>query len=253
MINPMDLTGKLVLVTGASSGIGKETAIQISRLGARVVLVARRVEQLEETSKLMEGNSHKFYSFDLSKVETIEAFIKNVVSENGQFNGFVHCAGISPMRPLSMTKYENIITAMNVNFFAFVEIIRCITKKGCFYDGGSIVGISSVSSIKGNKSKLSYCASKAAMDAAIRCIAFELKDKKIKINSIMPGWVSTEMYEYYKDNFNNTNESNERLKRQFLGVSKPVEIANLVAFLLSDATNTITGTSVLIDGGGLQG
>lgn len=253
MINPMDLTSKLVLITGASSGIGKETAIQISRLGARVVLVARRVEQLEETYELMEGNNHKYYSFDLSKVETIEVFIKKVVSENGQFHGLVHCAGISPMRPLSMTKYENILTAMNVNFFSFVEIIRCITKKGCFYDGGSIVGISSISSIKGYKSKLSYCASKAAMDAAIRCIAFELKGKKIKINSIMPGWVSTGMSEYFNDNFNNTNEFKERFERQFLGFSKPVEVANLVAFLLSDAVNTVTGTSVLIDGGNLQG
>ena len=253
MINPMDLTGKQILVTGASAGIGKETSIQLSKLGAKVIMIARQEERLKETFNLLEGNGHHYYIFDLERISEIEDLINYIVKSCGSFDGFVHCAGIAPMRPLSMTKYENILNAMNINFFSFIEITRCITKKSSFKLGGSIVGISSIASVKGQKSKLSYNASKAAMDAAIRCIACELQNKKIRINSVMPGWVATDMYTSFIDRHGDSNESGEMLKRQILGVSAPYEIANTVAFLLSDATKTITGTSLVIDGGILQG
>lgn len=253
MINPMDMTGKLVLVTGASSGIGKACAIQLSRLGAKVVMVARREDKLKETLNLLEGEGHLYYPFDLTKIDDIEDLIKTMVINCGIFDGFVYCAGIAPMRPLSMTKYNSLLRTMDINYFAFVEIVRCITKKNNFTKGGSIVGISSVSSIKGRKSMIAYSSSKAAMDSAIRCMAPELRDKKIRVNSIMPGWVATDMYRSYIEDYDHTDETLKRIERQFLGVSEPYEIANTVAFLLSDATKTITGTSILIDGGGLQG
>lgn len=253
MINPMDLTGKRILVTGASSGIGRATAIQLSKLGAKVVMIARREDKLKETLNLLVGRGHGYYTFDLTNIDGIEELIKTIVSDFGMFNGFVHSAGIGKPRPVAMLKYENILEIMNINFYAFVEIVRCITKKKSFAQCGSIVGISSISSIKGYKSKVAYNASKASMDSAIRCMALELADKRIRVNSVMPGWVATGMYSSYVSRTEISAEQNENINRQFLGITEPHEIANVVAFLLSDATNTITGTSLLIDGGLLQG
>lgn len=249
MINPMDLTGKRILITGASSGIGRETSILTSKLGAEVVIIARREEELQKTIDMMEGKGHKYYSFDLTNTEKIEGLIKTLVFENGVFDGFVHCAGIAPMRPLAQFKSEKFYEAININLYSFVEIVRCITKRGNINNGASIVGISSISSIKGSKSKISYCISKSGMDSAIRCMAQELANKKIRINSVQPGWVDTKLLHNYMKNYSDTNHAQNSFSRQYLGVSQTYEIANVVAFLLSDATKTLTGTSILIDGG----
>ena len=157
------------------------------------------------------------------------------------------------MRPLKMTKKENIIEVMDANLFSFIEIVRCITKKGCFADEGSIVAISSTASIQGKQSKVAYSASKAALDGAIRCLVCDLKKKRIRVNSIMPCWVNTRMYSIYMERHPDTFEVQEIKEKQYMGVTEPIEIANTVAFLLSDAAKTITGTSILIDGGMSQG
>ena len=183
MINPMDLTGKRILVTGASGGIGEETAIQLSRLGARVVISGRNDEKLKELYGRLEGTGHHIHPMDLNEVDRIESSIKNLVSEHGPFYGFAHCAGIAPMRPLKMTRTENMIQVMNANLFSFIEIVRCITKKGCFENEGSIVAVSSTASIQGKQSKIAYSASKAALDGAVRCLVCDLKKKKIRKGS----------------------------------------------------------------------
>lgn len=253
MINPMDLTGKRILVTGATGGMGIETSIQLSKLGAKVVICGRNNEKLQEVYDRLEGNGHAKYVFDLSVVDSIESIIKKIVSECGEFHGFAHCAGIAPMRPLRMTKRENMIEVMDANLFSFIEIVRCITKKGCFADGGSIIAISSTASIQGKQSKVAYSASKAALDGAIRCLVCDLKKRRIRVNSVLPCWVNTRMYKNYIDRYPDTFEIQEIKERQYMGVTEPIEIANTIAFLLSDAAKTITGTSILIDGGMMQG
>jgi len=252
MINPMSLEGKIILVTGASSGIGKATAIQLSKLGAKLILVARNRERLEETLNSLEGKDHAYYSFDLSHIESIDGFAKNVTENHGPLNGLVHSAGIGNARTLAMLKNINLKEVMTINFYSFIELVRCFSKKKSFCDGGSIVAVSSISSIKGYKSKTAYNASKAALDSSIRCIAGELANKRIRINSVMPGWVATEMLERYSEETAGIQEGEDTVSKQMLGLVEPIEVANLIAFLLSDATKTITGTSVLIDGGLLQ-
>ena len=253
MINPMDLTGKHILVTGATGGIGRETAVQLSRLGAVVVLTGRNEEKLLETYRMLEGNGHSKYILDLDNVDGIEDIIKAIVEECGAFNGYAHCAGVAQMRPLKMTKKNNIVDMMNANFFSFIEIVRCITKKGCFLDEGSIVAVSSTASIQGKQSKVCYSSSKAALDASIRCLICDLKKKKIRVNSVMPCWVNTSLYKGYLNRYPDTFEVHEIKEKQYMGVTEPVEVANTIAFLLSDAAKTITGTSILIDGGMAQG
>lgn len=254
MINPMDLTGKRVLVTGASSGIGRETAIVLSKLGASVVLVGRNEPALKATFVSLENPElHQVVVLDLAQNEQIEPAIK-LLTADSPFDGFVHCAGIAPLRPLAMTKKDNIEQVMNVNFYSFVEIVRLLTKgKKRFTKGGSIVVMSSTASIHGKPTKLMYSASKASIDASIRCLTVELKQKKIRINSVMPSWVNTNMLTAYLNNYPDSPEVKEIQEKQYLGITEVNEVANVIAFLLSDATKTITGTSILMDGGILQG
>ena len=253
MINPMDLTGKRILVTGATGGMGRETSVLLSKLGAKVVMCDMNLEALQQVYGMLEGEGHAFYEFNLNDIDDIEALVKRMVEECGPFNGYAHCAGIAPMRPLKMTKRDDIINVMNANLFSFVEFVRCVTKKGCFVDEGSIVAISSTASIQGKQSKLAYSASKAGLDGAIRCLVCDLKKKKIRVNSIMPCWVKTRMYDVFMERHPDSFEVQEIKEKQYMGVTEPIEVANTIAFLLSDAAKTITGTSILIDGGMSQG
>ena len=253
MINPMDLTGKKILVTGATGGMGLETAVLLSKLGANVIICGRNPDKLQKVYDMLEGTENAKYVLDLNDVGSIENLVKTMVNECGKFHGFAHCAGIAPMRPLKMTKRENMIEVMDANLFSFIEIVRCITKKGYFADEGSIVAISSTASIQGKQSKVAYSASKAALDGAIRCLVCDLKKKKIRVNSVTPCWVNTRMYKGYIDRYPDTFEVQEIKEKQYMGVTEPVEVANIIAFLLSDAAKTITGTSILIDGGMSQG
>jgi len=252
MINPMDLSGKIILVTGASSGIGRASAVQLSRLGGKVVLVARSEEKLNETLGMMEGEGHAIYSFDLSQIDKIEGLIKQIIQENGVLNGLVHCAGIAPLRPLGLTKGDFLHNVMLINFYSFVELVRCVSKKRNYAAGASLIGISSVASKMGDKSKIAYCASKAALDSAVRCMAKELAEKSIRVNTVMPGWVKTEMYTDYMAEQGDAPDAKKILARQYIGIVETEEIANAIAYLLCDSAKTITGSSFLVDGGFLS-
>lgn len=253
MYNPMDLTGKRVLVTGAGGGIGAETARVISALGGSPVLMDVN-EGLLTAVRASDGTPFPGYAVDLTDVDGLSDLMDRVCAENGMFHGFVHCAGIAPMRPFKMTKYENVLPVMQINFFSFVEIVRLLTmKKGRFADGGSIVAMSSMASVHGKPTKTAYSASKAAVDSAIRCMICDLSHRKIRINSVMPSWVNTSMYRKFCEKYPDSKEFREIEERQYMGVTEPNEVANTIAFLLSDAAITITGTSILMDGGILQG
>jgi NAD(P)-dependent dehydrogenase (short-subunit alcohol dehydrogenase family) len=248
MINPMNLSGKTILITGASDGIGKATAILASQLGASIVMVARSEEKLEHAMNELEGNNHSWYSYNLKEIEGIEKFVKRIIDENGPLNGFVHCAGISGMRPLKMTNYNFLQNMMLINFYSFVEICRCISKKGNYQEGMSIVGMSSVAGIKGFKGQIAYSATKAAMDGAIRSMSKELADKKIRINSVIACMIKTNMYERYK-NQTGKDLDDIRFSIYSLGIGDPLDIANAITYLLSDCSRIITGTGWVIDSG----
>lgn len=248
MINPMTLEGKTILITGASDGIGKETALLASKLGAKIILVARSEEKLRNTMDTLEGKGHRWYSFDLKEIDKIESLIKNVVTENGALDGFVHCAGIANVRPLKSSSYDFIHDVMLINFYSFVEITRCITKKNMYKEGMSIVAMSSSSSIRGYKAKTAYCASKSALDGAIRAISKELGPKNIRINSIIASFIKTDMFERFKERFGK-DEKDSIFDKYLLGVGEPIDVASSIAFLLSDASRIITGTAFVVDSG----
>lgn len=249
MINPMDLTGKHILITGASSGIGKDTAIYLSKLGAKLTLIARNQEKLRATLKLLEGEGHDIYPFDLKQINLIESIINKIVDNSGALDGLVHCAGISTMRPLSMTKYDFLHDMMLVNYYSFVELIRCVSKKGKYKEGASFIGMSSVASQYGDKSKVAYCSSKAAMDSAVRCMAKELAYKNIRVNTIVAGFIRTDMYDGYIETIGEESVDFKISAHQYLGLGDTIDIANAMAYLLSDTSKFITGTGLVVDGG----
>ncbi|GFI51553.1 3-oxoacyl-[acyl-carrier-protein] reductase FabG [Lachnospiraceae bacterium] len=249
MINPMDLTGKIYLVTGASAGLGRQACITLSQLGAKVILLARNEKKLQESLGLLEGSGHSCYAFDLNKVEELEKLVKKIISENGSLDGFVHCAGIEGTNLLSKTTYDFMQEVMRVNVFSFIEIVRVITKRKNYNAEASIVAISSIMSIRGEKAEIAYCTSKGALDSAVMAMAMELGEKKkIRVNTVNPGWIKTNMYDKYVETFGG--EAEEKLKcRQFLGVADPIDVSNVIAFLLSSAAAKITGQSIVVDGG----
>lgn len=252
MYQMVDLTGKQILITGASSGMGAETARLCAKLGAKVVLVARNEEKLGTVLHELEGEGHRYYSFDLSNVEGIENFIKTMNAETGPLDGFVHSAGVTSTRPLKTLKPSALLAVMNINYFSFVEIIRCITKRNCFCKGLSIIGLSSISAKVGNQSKTAYAGSKGALDASVRCLAKELAGKGIRVNTVNPALIKTDIYQQFLDNSGDSEDARDILRRQYLGLGEPIDVANMIAYLLSDAARFITGSSIDIDGGRLS-
>ncbi|MBQ9664119.1 MAG: SDR family oxidoreductase [Oscillospiraceae bacterium] len=245
-----DFTDRKVLVAGASSGIGKKTALVLSRLGAKLILVARREDKLKETLELLEGDGHSYYLCDLSQPETIESLVKTVVSEQGKLDGLVYAAGVNTSMPLGQFKPEKVQQVFNINYFGFIEFVRQVCRRGRFNEGMRIVGVSSVASVRGDKSHLAYSGSKAAMNASIRCIAKEVADKGICINAVAPAMTKTEMYTQYVNEYGEDSGSNDDLlKRQYLGLAETDDIANAIAFLMSPAARFITGITLPVDGG----
>lgn len=250
-MNGIDFTGKIYLVSGAG-GIGAETAKLLNDFGASVILLDISEDNLGNTLASLKGDGNKAYYCDFSDVEGIEAVIKKIVEENGAVDGFVHCVGIGAVRPFKMTKYDFMLKVMNINFFSFVEIVRCLAAKGRYNpEGMNIVGISALGAYLGNSTKTAYCSSKGAMNAAVRCMAKELAPKKIRVNTVAPGVTDTPMARAAEDYGSDSEEHKMILARQYMGICQPVDIANTVAFLLSDMSKMITGGCIAVDGGKL--
>lgn len=245
-MNIIDLSDKTIIITGAASGIGRETAVAASKVGAKVVMLDLSEEGLNETMSLLEGLGHSAHVVDLCDQEMIAPLIKQIAEQYDIISGLVHCAGISSRKPLNVLTKDGFGKVMDINFYSFVELVRQATKKKTFANGGSIVVMSSISSIKGYKAKTEYCVSKAAVDAFVRCMASELSPRRIRVNSVMAAEVLTPLALKARE----TNAAVGATDFQSpLGPSEPYEVANTIVFLLSDATKTITGTSLLIDGG----
>lgn len=242
-----DFSNKNILITGAGSGIGQKTAKTLSKLGANLILVDLNEDGLKETKNLVEGKAQTVTA-DLCDFEELPTIVKEIHETVGILHGLVHCAGISSRKPLKVLNAEGFSKVMNVNFYAFEELVRLFAKRGYFADGGSIVVMSSISAVKGYKAKTEYCVSKAAVDAFVRCMAVELAPRRIRINSVMAAEVLTPLALKAK-------ELNQSLGAQEftspLGPTDPYEIANTITFLLSDATKTISGTALVIDRGAM--
>jgi NAD(P)-dependent dehydrogenase (short-subunit alcohol dehydrogenase family) len=246
-INPLDLTGRRVLVTGASSGIGRETAILLSRLGASLTVAGRDENRLADTVARLEGEGHSAASFDISRLDAIPAWVKQLAA-GGPFDGLVHSAGIHQAAPLRVLNPAAMEDVMRTNVLSAAFLAKGFRQKGCRADAASIVLLSSVAGLAGEPGIAAYSASKAAIAGLARSLAVELAPERIRVNAIAPGFVRSEMGDRLKEFL--TPEQFEAIERNHpLGTGTPGDVANGAAFLISDAARWITGTTLVMDGG----
>jgi NAD(P)-dependent dehydrogenase (short-subunit alcohol dehydrogenase family) len=244
MHNPFTLGGKTILVTGASSGIGKAIAIESSKMGANVIITGRNEERLKKTYYLLKGNGHGLIVADLSVKEDIERLHK----ELPVIDGLVNCAGLTKVAPFSFATRDSFEEVMNVNFFAPTELTRLMVKTKKIRKGASIVFISSVSGVYCSAvASAIYSSSKGAVNGLVKGVALDLAPKGIRVNSVNPGMIDTDI-------FTGSAITDEQLRTDMLRYplgryGKPEEVAYAVIYLLSDAATWITGSNLLIDGG----
>ena len=250
-LNPMSLEGKVILITGASSGIGRASSILFSRLGARIILVSRNESELKITLNQLAGKHHSMYCFDLKNIDDIPTFIKTIKNEQGTLTGLFHSAGIVEIASIKLIDNESIENMFAPSFKAALLLCRGFYKKDA--KGGSIVLMSSVQSLRSALGGILYAASKAAIDAAVRSLSLELAKENIRVNSIVGGMVKTSMQKTNSLIVPKSSTKFSEKEHPLGGFGEAEDIANAAAFLLSDASKWITGTSMIVDGGFLAG
>ncbi|MDY8045197.1 SDR family oxidoreductase [Paenibacillus polymyxa] len=241
MLNPLDFSNKKILVTGASSGIGKTTAIYLSNLGASLVLHGRNKERLHQTKELLNGTNHILISSDLTELDDASNIFEQAVSDGVKLNGLVYSAGVMPIIPLSQLNREKMRAIMDINFYSYIEMVRQFSKKKYSIDG-NIVAVSSIASVQPEACQTIYSASKSAMNAATQSLSSELIKKNIRINTVFPGVVRPE-------NAMADDDLDHLAGPQILGLIRSNDVAGALAFLLSDMAKFITGRSLYLDAG----
>jgi len=247
--NPLSLQDRRILVTGASSGIGRATAIVISRLGATVICNGRDPQRLDETLHQLEGEGHRAQPFDLREIAGIPAWVESIATSVGQLHGLVHAAGIQSVMPFHLASPSKWQEAMLVNIETALALSKAFQGRRVYAgELGSIVLISSVMGQVGAPGRVLYSLSKGAVEAMMRSLALELAPRKIRVNCIAPAFVKTAMLDEMAKVW--TEEQRAQMERLHpLGFGEVDDVANAVAFLLADTGRWITGTVMRVDGG----
>ncbi|OXB00995.1 short-chain dehydrogenase [Flavobacterium plurextorum] len=246
----MELLNQKVLIVGASSGIGRSTAISLSKKGAKLVLISRTEEKLKEVIASCEGHGHTCFAIDVKDEKALDEAISTSVKVSGEpFTSFIYSAGQEGTVPLKFTKSEFLIDILQVNTIPALLITKILQKKDNFSkDGGSIVFISSIMGSLGQPAKAAYCMSKGGLISLSKALALELAPKKIRVNCVSPGMVITDMSMKILDSVSEDNV-NEIKKMHPLGIGNVEDVANAIEFLIADKSKWITGIDLLVDGG----
>ena len=248
------MKNKRYLISGASSGIGYQIAFDILSQGGSVVGVSRH--KSDKITSLLERYPENFFFKQKDLSEDIDGLSKWVIGlskEIGRFSGFVHSAGIQQILPLQTNSYKKMLEVFNLNLFSGLSIAKGIADRRVnIGEGTSVVFLSSIASITGASGLINYSASKASLNGAMRAMAAELAPLKIRVNTVLPGFIETEMIEKWKDVY-----SEEYIQKIHdtcpLGVGTAKDVSNMVCFLLSEQSNWITGNEFNVDGGNSLG
>ena len=250
MASPFTLKGKTLIVTGASSGIGRQCAVSCALLGASVAVFGQDQKRLNDTLRSMdEPGKHMDCAVDLLDYDKVGDIVREVVRQKGRIDGLINCAGISTTLPLNSISTQKMEHFLQTNVIASVNITRHTVKSANFsQDGGSVVFISSVMGVAGENGKTLYSMTKGALVAAVKSMAIELAPRKIRVNAVSPGVVESPMSKSAV--YSSDEESLNRIKSLHpLGLGRVEDVADACIFLLSDASRWITGTNLIVDGG----
>lgn len=245
MSTPFSLENKRILVTGASSGIGRQVALSANEAGAHVIITARDETRLNETASHIKNKNVSIILCDLTNDELIKTQFGNI----DPIDGIVHCAGLVSPFPTQFLARKHVMETFNTNFIAPVLLNSFLQHKKKINKNASLVFLSSISVEFPYEGGSMYSASKAAIEAYSRSLALELVKNKIRSNCIAPALIKTPMYENAEKNMINSSMSDLVTEKYLLGVGVPTDVANLTTFLLSDAARWITGKKFTIDGG----
>lgn len=241
--NPFSLEGKTILVTGASSGIGRATAVECSKLGAKLVITARNSERLQDTLNSLEGEGHTMILADL----TIQEDIDKLAMETPPLDGIVNNAGISIVKPVAFVNRDDFAKVLETNTVAPILLTRALLKKKKVLPEASIVFTSSIAAMHSSLGNSMYGASKAAIMSFMHYCARELAGKRIRANAVHPAMIHTNLISggAISDDQHQMDMEKYPLKRY----GEPEEVAWAIIYLLSNASAWVTGTSLIIDGG----
>lgn len=242
MENPFSLIGKNILVTGASSGIGENIAIESSKMGGNLIITGRNKERLNNTFSQLHGSENRQMVADLTKLEEID----RIIEISPVLDGLVLNAGILKTIPVKNLTSSAIQEVFDTNIISSINFVQRLLKEKKVNKGASIVFISSISSFSVKKGNSLYSATKGAINSFMKVLALELAPQRITVNSIQPGFIKTQA-------LSNSPITEEQLEEHFkmypLGIGKPTDIAYACIYLLSDAAEWVTGSVFTIDGG----
>lgn len=247
-VNPMDLTGSVILVTGASSGIGREIAILLSHLNARVILAGRNPARLADTMAALAGSGHRMETIDLALGEAIPQWLKSVAVQTGPLQGIVHAAGRQLTVPIKFLTEANLDNVLRTNVHSALMLARGFAHKACHQPGGSLVFLSSIAAFAGRPALSAYSASKGALVSLAKSLAIEFAPQRIRVNCIAPAFVETEMLTELRATLSEA-QWKALEDAHPLGLGTPRDIAHAAAFLLGPASRWITGSTLVVDGG----
>ena len=249
--NPFSLQDKVIIVTGASSGIGAQCAIDCSKMGAKVVLVARNEERLKQTlEQCHEPSRHMILPLDLSYSEGLKETVKGIADKMGKISGVVTCAGMSSVTPLKMVSDELLDQFFRTNVYSAINLSKEVTRIGNYdkENGCCIIFLASIMGVRGEKCKTLYSATKGALLAAARSMACELAKNKIRINVISPGAIETPINAKLP-HMTDPELRKELEDKHLLGLGECSDISNACIYLLSNAAKWVTGQNIIVDGG----
>lgn len=239
-----------VLVTGASSGIGRATAEVLSRLGARVTLGGRNLSRLTEVLAGLSGSGHAIAACDLAESDAIPDYIRQVVAASGPLHGLAHCAGIQETRAIRQFDQDFFDRVLHTNLASTLALARGVRQRGCHAANGALVFVASIAAYVGQPGNAVYAASKGGVIAATRTLAMELVRDGLRVNAVAPALVETPLSARFRST-TTTEQYEAIITRHPLGIGQPEDVAHAIAFLLSPASRWITGVVLPVDGGHL--
>jgi len=245
----LDFGGRWVFVSGASSGLGRAAAVELARHGARVVLSGRDAERLTQTAQLLGGAEHRILPLDLAQLDGIAAAVQQLRQSTGPLYGLCHAAGTVQTRPLQASTVEVVREQLGVNLLAGLELARVLCRRDVMTEeGGSVLFVSSAYGRVGMAGQTAYSAGKGALYSATRAMAVELARRRIRVNTLSPGLVMTQMTDHALGLL--TEDQVQRIRDSHpLGAGTPEDVARAAVFLLAPASRWITGTDLAVDGG----